>query len=244
MTNQLIYGRHPIIDAIQSGTPLDKLLLQQGIRGDFEKEIRHYSKKFNIPLQVVPKERLNRLIKGNHQGIAGYLSLIRYDKLEDVIPILFEKNDAPLLVLLDGVTDVRNLGAIARSAECLGAQALVIGKKNSAQINAEALKTSAGALTKIPVCREGSLIKATEFLIMSGIQVVASSLHADKKIFDIDFQLPTAIVVGSEGKGVNPALLKAATETFIIPQSGRTDSLNVSVAAGVILYEASRQRSD
>ena len=241
MKNQLIYGRHPVIDALEEGTNFDKLVLQQGLRGDFEKEIRGYSKRLNIPLQVVPKEKLNRLIKGNHQGVAGFVALVPYYRLEDLLPTLFERT-SPLLVILDGITDVRNMGAIARSAECLGAHALVIGKKGAAQINAEAIKTSAGALTKLPICRESSLLKATETLQHSGLQVLASSLSAAKALWDIDLTLPTAVIMGSEGKGVNPALLRSVDETFLIPQAGTTDSLNVSVAAGIILYDAGRQR--
>ena len=240
--SQLIYGRHPVIDAIQTGQAIDKVMLQQGVRGDLEKELRQLSKRFNFPVQVVPKEKLNQFTRGNHQGVIALVSLIQYYKVEDLLPLLFEKEMAPLLLILDSITDVRNMGAIARSAECLGAGGLIIPKKKTASINAEGMKTSAGALAKIPVCRENSLVNTVEFLQNSGLNIIASSLKADKALKDIDLQLPTAIIVGSEGKGVHPALLMKANEAFIIPQIGTTDSLNVSVATGIMLYEAARQR--
>jgi 23S rRNA (guanosine2251-2'-O)-methyltransferase len=238
----LIYGRHPIEDAIQSGANLDRVYLQQGIRGDFEKEMRRLCREHDIPLQYVPKERLDKMVRGNHQGIVGYLSLLTYYRIEDLVPLVMEKGEPPLILLLDGVTDVRNFGAIARSAEVCGAHAIVVPKSGSALINADALKASAGALTSIPVCRENSLTTATEYLQQSGIQVFASDLKSEKLLFDLDLSLPAAFILGSEDEGIQPALLKRATERFIIPQKGKTDSFNVSVAAGIMLYEATRQR--
>ncbi len=240
--NQLIYGRHPVIDAIQSGQTIDKVLLQQGTRGELEKEIRQLSRQYGFPVQMVPKEKLNKIVRGNHQGIIGFISMVPYYKLEDVLPGIFERSQIPLLVLLDSITDVRNFGAIARSAELAGAQALVTSLKGSAQINADAMKTSAGALSKIPVCRETSIMAAVELLQLSGIRVLASDLQATKAVFEMDFTQPTAVIVGSEGEGINQALLKKADELFLIPQVGTTDSFNVSVATGIILYEAMRQR--
>ncbi len=240
----LIFGRHPVVDAIQSGAPLDRVYLQQGTRGDFEKELRHLCREHDIPLQYVPKERLSKMVKGNHQGIVAYLSLLTYHRLESLVPFLFETSETPpLLLLLDGVTDVRNFGAIARSAEVCGAHALVVPKSGSALINADALKTSAGALTRIPVCRENSLVAAVEYLQNAGVQVFASDLQAEKLIFELDFTVPTALVIGSEDEGVQEAILRRVTERFKIPQAGETDSFNVSVAAGIMLYEAVRQRS-
>lgn len=239
---ELIYGRHPVIDAIRNGTALEKLLLQQGTRGDLEKEVRKLSKEFGIPVQYVPKEKMNRLVKGNHQGLIGMVSIITYYRLEDLLPMLFEKSETPLIVLLDGVTDVRNLGAIARSAECCGAHALVIPQKGSAQINAEAIKASAGALTQLPVCREQSMTTAMSTLAQSGIPVFASSLKGEKLLHEIDLKGPVAVVVGSEGDGISQAVEQDADALFKIPQKGTTDSFNVSVAAGIILYEAMRQR--
>lgn len=239
----IIFGRHPVVEALKSGTPVDKLFLQQGTRGEFEKEIRYLSRYFNVPLQVIPKERMAKWTRKNHQGIIGLLSLLPYYQIEDVLPMIYEQSKTPLLLILDGVTDVRNFGAIARTAEVCGAQALIIPKKGSAQINADAIKTSAGALTKISVCRENSLIKTIEFLQLSGIQVIASDLKGDAAIYDLDFTMPTAIVIGAEGEGVSRAVLEKVDQRFIIPQVGTTDSLNVSVATGMMLYEAMRQRT-
>lgn len=238
----IIYGRHPILDALESGTSFEKIWLQQGTRGDLEKEIRAYCRKLDIPLQYVPKDRLNRMAPGNHQGIAGLMSLIRYQRVEDVVPHLFEQSVMPLLVMLDGVTDVRNLGAIARSAECLGAHALVVGKKNAAPVNAEAMKASAGALNQLPVCRENSLVAAVEWMQMSGIQVVGTTLEESTPVEAVDFSGPTAIVLGAEDTGLSQGLSDRLDLRCRIPQEGTTDSLNVSVAGGIVLYEALRQR--
>jgi 23S rRNA (guanosine2251-2'-O)-methyltransferase len=241
-TDTIICGRHPIIDAVQAGTPIHRILFQEGLRGEFEKEIRHLCRDYNVPLQVVPKERLSKFVKGNHQGIVGFISLAPFVSIEDVLPALYERDTAPLLLILDGITDVRNFGAIARSAEISGVGALIQPSKGSAHINEESLKTSAGALTRIPVCRESSLVTTVEFLQNSGVQVVASDLTGKKKIFEVDFTLPTAIVLGSEGEGVSEGVLRKVNERFIIPQVGTTDSFNVSVAAGIMLYETMRQR--
>jgi len=238
----LIYGRHPVLDAIRAGQSIEKLMVQQGMRGDFEKELRQLTRAHHIPVQVLPKERLNKLVRGNHQGVIGVLSPIAYYRLEDLLPTIYERSETPLLVLLDGVTDVRNLGAIARSAELCGAQALVVPRKNSAQVNAEAIKTSAGALTKLPVCRESSLLAAVEALRLSGIRLLVSDLQATRPIYELDLRGPLALVVGAEGRGVSNDMRREADELFVIPQYGATDSFNVSVAAGIMLYEAIRQR--
>lgn len=240
--NTFIFGRHPVIDAISAGSNFDRIYLQQGTRGDLEKEIRRLCRENDIPLQYVPKEKLNKMVRGNHQGIAGFLSLLTYQLLENVVPLVFEKGETPLLLLLDRVTDVRNFGAIARSAEICGVHAIVIPKAGSALINADAIKASAGALTRISVCRENSLVTSLEYLHNSGIQVYASDLKSSKMLFDIDLKTPVAVVLGSEDEGVQHALLSRVTDRFIIPQKGETDSFNVSVAAGIILYEAVRQR--
>lgn len=239
----MIIGRHPILDAIEAGKELDRLILQRGVSKEFEKEIKHISKTYQIPLQILPKERMNRITRKNHQGVIAFISLIKYYKIEDVLPLVYERSETPLFLILDGVTDVRNFGAIARSAEICGAHALIIPDKGAAQINEVAIKTSAGALTKIPVCRERSLAQAIDFLKLSGIQIFTSSLEAKGKISDLDFTGPTAIIVGSEGDGVSDKLLKMTDDHFIIPQAGTTNSFNVSVATGICLYEVMRQRS-
>lgn len=240
--SNIIFGRHPVLDAIAAGKTIDKVLLQTGTRGELEKEIRQLSKEHNFAVQFVPKERLSKFVGGNHQGILAFISEVPFYKVEDVVPGIFEKGETPLILILEGVTDVRNFGAIARSAEVCGAHAIVIPTKGSAQINADAVKTSAGALLKIPVCKEPSLTRTIEYLQQCGLQVIASDLRASKKIFELDFTVPLAIIVGSEDEGVNRAILKMADHTFIIPQKGETDSFNVSVATGIMLYEATRQR--
>ncbi|MEM6966068.1 MAG: 23S rRNA (guanosine(2251)-2'-O)-methyltransferase RlmB [Bacteroidota bacterium] len=240
--NSLILGRHPVVDAILTGTSFDKIFLQQGVRGVFEKELRQVTKQFNIPVQVVPKEKMNKISRANHQGVIGLISLIPFYKLEDVLPTIYEKSETPLILVLDGVTDIRNVGAIARSAELGGVHTIVIPKKGAAQINAEAIKSSAGALTQIPICRAPSLSNAIEFLKLSGITLFASNLGGEKMIYDCDFTQPVAIIMGSEGKGVSREVLKSVENQFVIPQKGTIDSFNVSVATGIILYEVMRQR--
>lgn len=238
----IIYGRHPVVEALENGVPIEKVMLQKGIRGEMEKELRHLCKAAEVPMLVIPKERLKRYTNGNHQGVLALQALIRYQKIEDILPVVFERSETPLFVLLDGVTDVRNFGAIARTAEVCGAHALVITQKNSAQINPEAMKTSAGALNTIPVCREKSLITVIDYLQQSGVQVLASDLQASEAIYDLDLTAPVAFVLGAEGEGISSAVARKADQTFIIPQLGQTDSLNVSVAGGMMLYEAIRQR--
>ncbi len=240
--NSIIYGRHPVLEALEQGLPFQKILLQRGTRGEFEKELRRRCKEANIPLQYAPKERLSRWVRGNHQGVVGLLSPLPFARLEEQLPFLFEKGEAPLLLLLDGVTDVRNFGAIARTAEVFGVHALVLPSKGSVSLSEDAVKTSAGALTRLPVCRERNLQHAIDLLRLSGVRILASSLQAEKPLHEVDFRLPSAILIGSEDKGVHPALLTLADERFIIPQVGKTDSLNVSVATGIMLYEAMRQR--
>ena len=242
-TKNIIYGKHPVIDAVEEGHSIDKIFLQQGIRGELEKQVRKLCKENSIPLQVVPRARLGKMTTGNHQGIIALGSEVSYLDLEKFWPELMEKNDSPLILMLDGVTDVRNFGAIARTAECLGVDALLISGKQSAPANADAIKASAGALSFIPVCRTLSLVNSMEWLQKQMVKILVSSLKADKKIFDCDFSGPLAMVVGSEGAGVHPSIMDRADDMFIIPQIGKTESLNVSVATGIMLYEAYRQRS-
>lgn len=240
--DKLIYGRHPIMDAIENGASIDKIMLSQAVKGDYEKELRKLCKERNIPLHIVPKDRISNVTQKNHQGVLGFLSFLEYQLIEDVFPLIYEKGEVPLILVLDSITDVRNMGAIARSAEAMGVHALVIPFKKTAQINAEALKTSAGALTKIPVCRTASLGNAIDYLLMNGLQVVAAELRGKDTLEELDLTLPTAIVMGSEDEGVRPHILRKATSWFRIPMLGTTDSFNVSVAAGIVLYETIRQR--
>jgi 23S rRNA (guanosine2251-2'-O)-methyltransferase len=239
---EIIFGRHPVLDAIKAGHTVDKVVVQQGIRGEFEKEVRQLCKTMGIPLTTVPKERMGKWTRGNHQGIIALISAISFYRLEHILPNVFERGEVPLFLVLDGITDVRNFGAIARTAEVCGAHALIVPQKKTAWINAEAMKASAGALGLLPVCREPSLANALDLLRNSGVQVLASDLHAERYLFDMDFCPPTALVLGAEDEGIGPVARQAADHTFVIPQKGQTDSLNVSVAAGMMLYEAVRQR--
>jgi 23S rRNA (guanosine2251-2'-O)-methyltransferase len=241
---QLLFGRHPVLDALESGMWVDKVMLQQGTRGELEKTLRHLCREKNVALQSVPKEKLNFLVrKGNHQGVAAFVSPIPFSRIENIVPFLFEKGEIPAIAILDGVTDVRNFGAIARSAEVLGIHAIIIPTKGGAQINADAIKASAGALLKIPVCKEPSLVNSIQFLQNSGLRIFSSALEGAQPMGEIDFSVPHAVVIGSEGKGVGKGVLKESDALFYIPQSGSTDSLNASVASGIIFYEIARQRS-
>ncbi len=239
----LIYGHHPVVEAIRAGRPVEKVFFQQGLRGDTEKEIRHLTREHDIPLQVVPRERLNKMVRGNHQGVAAWLALVEFQPLEDLVPHLYEQGQTPLLLLLDGVTDVRNFGAICRSAYCLGVHAVVVPTSGAAPANEEAMKASAGALAKVNICRVKSIFSTVDWLKASGIQIVSTALHErSAPVMEIDFQLPTAIILGSEDKGVHPKLLSMSDRLTKIPQAVDFDSFNVSVAAGIVLYEAVRQR--
>ena len=238
----LIMGRHPVLEALREGKPFNRILLQQGVRGPYETDVRQLTKQKNIPLQIVPKERITRFTRANHQGILGIMSPLPYYLMEDVLPLVYERSQNPLFVLLDGVTDTRNFGAICRSAEICGAQAVVVPIKNSVQITADSIKTSAGALLTLPVCREKSLISTIEYLQLSGVTVLASSLKAETTLDTLDLKGPVALVLGAEDKGISYAVEKQVDRLFKLPQLGQTDSFNVSVAAGIMLYETVRQR--
>ncbi|MFZ4633321.1 MAG: 23S rRNA (guanosine(2251)-2'-O)-methyltransferase RlmB [Saprospiraceae bacterium] len=239
----LIYGHHPVVEAIRAGQAVDKVFFQQGLRGEVEKEIRHLTREYSIPLQVVPRERLDKMVRGNHQGVAALLSVIGYQDIEVLLPEIEASGEIPLLILLDGVTDVRNFGAICRTALCMGVHAVLVPQSGSAPANEEAMKASAGALARIPVCRVRSLFSTVEWLQQSNLRVVATALDERAvPIPQVDFTGPTALLFGSEGQGVHPKLLKMADAVCIIPQAIDFDSLNVGVATGVVLYEALRQR--
>ena len=238
----LIIGRQPLIEAIRSGRTIDKILFQKNISGEIIGEIRHLAKENNIPIQQVPIEKLNGITRSNHQGVIAYAALIKYLELQEVIDHVVSQGETPLFIMLDGVTDVRNIGAIARSGVCCGAQALIIPDKGVGALNEEAMKASAGGLEKIQVCRVNSLMKAVDTLHLNGIKVFASEMKGSKNIFDSDLASPICIVMGSEDKGVFPPLLKICDEKIKIPMKNAFESLNVSVATGIILYEAMKQR--
>src|SRR5688572_15297001 len=238
----LIIGRQPIIEAIQSGRSIDKILFQRNVSGDAIGTIRQLAREFNIPIQQVPPEKLQSFTKANHQGCIAIAGLVQYMDLQQVIDHVLGNGETPLFVILDGITDVRNIGAIARSAVCCGAQAIIIPDKGVGALNEEAMKSSAGALEKIHVCRVSSLMKAVDDLHLNGISAFASEMSAEKKLFEVDLTVPCCIIMGSEDKGVFKPLMKICDETFRIPMPGEFESLNVSVATGMILYEAVKQR--
>jgi 23S rRNA (guanosine2251-2'-O)-methyltransferase len=240
--SSLIIGRQPVIEAISSGRSIDKIFFQRNISGSSIGEIRKLAKENNIPIQQVPPEKLHSMTRSNHQGCIAIAGLVKYLDLQEVIDHVVAKGEVPLFVMLDGITDVRNIGGITRTAVCCGAQAIIIPDKGVGALNEEAMKSSAGALEKIQVCRVTSLLKAIDDLHWNGIKVFSSGMKADKKIFEIEFTDPCCIVMGGEEKGVQPYLSKAADAVFAIPMVGAFDSLNVSVATGIVLYEAMKQR--
>ena len=240
--SKLIIGRQPLIETIRSGRAIDKILLQRNTAGESIAEIRQLAREYNIPVQIVPVEKLGSLTKANHQGVVAFAGLVQYMDLQQVIDHVVGSGSVPLFVMLDGVTDVRNIGAIARSALCCGAQALVIPDKGVGALNEEAMKSSAGALERIQVCRVPSLLKAVDTLHLNGIKVFTSEMKAERRVFELPLAEPCCIVMGSEDKGVQPYIHKAADEFFTIPMAGDFDSFNVSVAAGIILYEAMKKR--
>lgn len=238
----LIIGRQPLVEALETGRPIDKILMQKNISGDAVAGIRQLAREKNIPIQMVPQEKLHSLTRANHQGVIAFAALVQYMDLQQVIDHVVSNGELPLFIMLDGVTDVRNIGAIARSAHCCGAQALVIPDKGVGALNEEAMKSSAGALEHIHVCRVNSLLKAVDTLHLNGIQVFTSEMRADKKVYELPFKDPCCIIMGDEGKGVQPYLAKAADAFFTIPMANKFDSFNVSVATGIVLYEAMKQR--
>jgi len=240
----LLFGLRPIIEAIKAGKEIDRLFVQAGLKNELFSELMGLLKSHEIPFQYVPLEKLNGITNKNHQGAVGYLSSITYHKIKKLLPLIFEKGKTPLILILDRITDVRNFGAIARTAECSGVDAIIIPKKGSAQINADAIKTSAGALHKIPVCREVNIKEAIDYLRESGLIVIACTEKTTDLYSNHDYTLPVAIILGSEENGVSLEYLNLSDAHAKIPMKGSIGSLNVSVAAGVILYEAVRQRME
>lgn len=240
--NEFVFGIRAVIEAIKAGRDIETIYVQRGLSGELFLELKALLSGSLIPMSVVPIEKLNRMTQKNHQGVIAVISPITYQNIEDIIPAIYEKGETPLILVLDSVTDVRNMGAIARTAACVGVHAIVVPLKNAAQINADAIKTSAGALFSIPVCRHANLHKVCLFLQDSGLQVVACTEKTSDLIYAPDYSMPTAIVMGSEDEGISNDLLRVANHLAKIPMAGKIESLNVSVAAGVILYEAVRQR--
>ncbi|MFC2151776.1 23S rRNA (guanosine(2251)-2'-O)-methyltransferase RlmB [Bacteroidota bacterium] len=237
-----IFGIRAVIEAIKAGKQIDKLMIKSGLKGELFFELIELVKELEMPVQYVPNERLNRVTMKNHQGVIAYISPIEFQNIENILPLLFETGKTPLFVILDKVTDVRNFGAITRTAECANVNAIIVPEKGSAQISGDAVKTSAGALLKMPVCRVKNLSKTLTYLQESGIQIIAATEKASDFYYKVDFSVPTAILLGSEDRGVDFEYLRGADQLVKIPILGEIDSLNVSVAASILIYEAVKQR--
>ncbi len=240
--NEMIFGARAVIEAIQAGKEIDKVLIKKDIQSDLSKELLAALKDTFIPVQRVPVERINRITKKNHQGVIAFISPITYQRTEDIVPFLFEQGKNPLLIMLDGLTDVRNFGAIARTCECAGVDAIIIPNKNNVSVNADAIKTSAGALHTLPVCREANLRNTIKFLKDSGFKIIAATEKGDYDYTKADYEGPTCIIMGAEDTGVSYDNLALCDEWVKIPMLGTIESLNVSVAAGVLIYEAIKHR--
>ena len=238
-----IFGIRAIIEAVEAGKTIDKLFIQKGLHNDLFAELWKLVRLKRINYKHVPLEKINRLTRKNHQGVFAFISPIDFHNIEDVVPALYEEGGNPLILVLDRITDVRNFGAIARTAECAGVDTILIPEQNAAAINADAIKTSAGALHKITVCRTWNLKLSLQFLKYSGIQLVACTEKTQDNMYKPDYTPPTAIIMGSEEDGVSAEFLKMCDARAKIPMSGKIASLNVSVATGVILYEVIRQRN-
>ncbi len=238
----IIYGVRSVIEAVRAERPINKILIQRGMNKELFKELKEELANKTYNLQFVPIHKLNRMTQGNHQGVVAQVSPIRYQKIEPIITQLFEKGEVPLILILDRLTDVRNFGAIARTAECTNVHVIVIPNKDSVSVTSDAVKTSAGALNKIPVCKVDDLSSVIHYLKESGVQIVSSTEKTKNLVFNVDMTLPTAIVMGSEEDGVSTKILADTDVKAKIPMSGTIESLNVSVSAGIMLYESVRQR--
>lgn len=237
-----LFGIRPVIEAIKSGKEIDKIFVQNGLKGSLISELKAFLSEHSISYQYVPIEKLNRFTTKNHQGVVAFVSPVSFYSIENLLPSIYEQAKVPFIVVLDKVTDVRNFGAIVRTAECSGAHAIIIPSKGSAQINADAVKTSAGAIYKIPICKEHNLKLTLEYLKESGLQIVSCTEKAETNYFDVDLTSPTVILLGSEESGISPEYLKRCDKQIKIPLMGKIESLNVSVASGIIFYEVVKQR--
>lgn len=238
----MIFGTRPLIEAFRSGMEIEKILIQNGTKSPQILEILTLAKSHEVPYQLVPLEKLNRLTRKNHQGVIAFISPVVYQKIEFLIPMLFEAGETPFIIIMDKITDVRNFGAIARTAEAAGVQAILIPTRGSALITADAVKTSAGALTRINICREDNLKTSIDFLKKSGLKIAAITEKSDGLLWDADLNGPIALLMGSEETGISEAYLKMADFRLKIPMLGSIESLNVSVAAGIACFEIIRQR--
>ena len=239
-----IFGIRAIMEAVKSEENIDKVFLQKGLRGDLFSELEELLRKERLNISYVPVEKLNRLSKQNHQGAIAQIAPITFSTIEDLVESVLESDKTPLFLLLDQISDVRNFGAIIRTAECTGVSGIIIQKKGGAPVNGDTIKTSAGAIFKIPICKVDHIKDAVFYMQASGIKVIAATEKAENTVYDVSFKEPCAIVMGSEGKGINPSVLKISDDQAKLPILGEIESLNVSVACGVFLYEAIRQRRE
>lgn len=240
--DQMIYGIHPVMEALRAGKEFDRVFIHRGAKGEGMLQLKKSLKEHGILWQEVPVEKLDRLTRKNHQDIVAFISPIAYQPLEEVVPALFEQGLTPLLLVLDRITDVRNFGAIARTAECAGVHAIVIPQRGAASVTADAIRASAGALNRIPVCRVSDLRSAALFLRDSGIVLAAGTEKASDLYFETDLSMPLAVVMGSEEDGISTDMMRTCDRLLRIPMLGNVGSLNVSVAAGILLFESVRQR--
>ena len=238
----MIFGSHAVIEAIRSGKEIERLFLKKELSGEVLRELLKAARDLDIPYQFVPNEKLDRITKKNHQGVIAYISEVEYQKIEQLLPMLYEQGVEPFILVLDHVTDVRNFGSIARTAECAGVHAIVIPDKGAAQINSDAVKTSSGALHTIPVCRVSDLSGAIKFLTDSGLQIFAATEKGSELYNEVDYKGPVAIVMGAEDIGVSYDIIRKSSHNVKIPLFGKVQSLNVAVATGLILYEVVKAR--
>lgn len=238
-----IFGIRAVIEAIESGKSIDKVLVRKDLGGELAHELLAKIKEYGVLMQRVPQERLNRITMKNHQGVIAMISPVTYHKLENLLPSLYEEGKTPFIVLLDGLTDTRNFGAIGRTCDCAGVDGIVILERNSVSVTPDAVKTSAGGLFYVPVCRERDIVSAVKLLKESGVKVVAASEKGACDYTELDMTVPVAIVMGSEDVGISQEVLRLCDEIATIPMLGNIGSLNVSVAAGVLIYDVVRQRT-
>lgn len=241
-SSDYIYGIRAVMEAVEAGREIDRVFLKNDFNGPLAGELLALLRQYKLPVQRVPIERINRITRKNHQGVVAMLSAVTYHRLDNLIPMLYEEGVVPFVVVLDGITDVRNFGAIARTCECAGVDAIIIPERGSVSVGGDAIKTSAGALHHIPVCREKTIKSAVRFLKDNGYKVVAASEKSDINYTQTDYTVPVAIVMGAEDTGISPDVLRLCDTFVSIPQMGHIGSLNVSVAAGVMMYEVVRQR--
>lgn len=239
---QYIYGVHAVLEAFEAGKDIDKILLSKTLNDETAKEISEKARALRVPVQRVPVQKIDRITRKNHQGVLAMMAAVTYYQVEDLVPQLFDEGENPFVVVLDGVTDVRNFGAVARTCECAGVNAIVIPDRESVSVNADAVKTSAGALNYLPVCREHNLVKAVRLLRDSGFKIVGTSDKSQMPYTKGNYTGPVAIVLGAEDKGISPEIMKLCDTQVLIPEFGHINSLNVSVAGGIMIYEVVRQR--